>query len=54
MVKVCLSLRTPRLCDQVILIFLDKGLRTSGIMSEGCEEVGTAVMGNAVVEALKA
>ena len=32
---------------------LDKGLRTPDIMSEGCEEVGTAVMGDAVVAALK-
>jgi len=32
---------------------LDKGLRTPDIMSEGCEEVGTAAMGDAVVDALK-
>ena len=33
---------------------LDKGLRTPDIMSEGCKEVGTAAMGDAVIEALKA
>ncbi len=33
---------------------LDRGLRTPDIMSEGCTEVGTAAMGDAVVEALKA
>ncbi len=33
---------------------LDKGLRTPDIMSEGCEEIGTAAMGDAVVDALKA
>ncbi|HEY9052870.1 MAG TPA: 3-isopropylmalate dehydrogenase [Gammaproteobacteria bacterium] len=33
---------------------LDKGLRTPDIMSEGCKEIGTAAMGDAVVNALKA
>ena len=32
---------------------LDKGLRTPDIMSEGCKEIGTAAMGDAVVDALK-
>ena len=31
---------------------LDQGLRTPDIMSEGCEEVGTAAMGDAVINAL--
>jgi 3-isopropylmalate dehydrogenase len=32
---------------------LDQGLRTPDIMSEGCQEVGSAAMGDAVVAALK-
>ncbi|MGD2084026.1 MAG: isocitrate/isopropylmalate family dehydrogenase, partial [Chromatiales bacterium] len=32
---------------------LDRGLRTPDIMSEGATEVGTAAMGDAVVEALR-
>lgn len=31
---------------------LDQGLRTADIMSEGCRQVGTAAMGDAVVDAL--
>jgi len=31
---------------------LDQGLRTPDIMSDGCTEVGTAAMGDAVVDAL--
>ncbi|TNF37690.1 MAG: 3-isopropylmalate dehydrogenase [Gammaproteobacteria bacterium] len=33
---------------------LDLGLRTPDIMSEGCKEIGTAAMGDAVVKALQA
>lgn len=40
--------------DDAVGKVLDKGLRTPDIMSEGCTEVGTAAMGDAVVEALKA
>ena len=40
--------------DDAVGKVLDKGLRTPDIMSEGCIEVGTAAMGDAVVEALKA
>ncbi len=32
---------------------LDQGLRTPDIMSEGCKEIGTAAMGDAVISALK-
>lgn len=39
--------------DEAVGKVLDKGLRTPDIMSEGCTEVGTAAMGDAVVEALK-
>ena len=31
---------------------LDKGLRTADIYSEGCQKVGTAQMGDAVLAAL--
>ena len=40
--------------DDAVGKVLDKGLRTPDIMSEGCTEVGTTAMGDAVVEALKA
>lgn len=39
--------------DDAVGKVLDKGLRTPDIMSEGCTEVGTVAMGDAVVEALK-
>ena len=38
--------------DDAVGKVLDKGLRTPDIMSEGCTEVGTAAMGDAVVAAL--
>ncbi len=38
--------------DSAVGKVLDQGLRTPDIMSEGCVEVGTAAMGDAVVEAL--
>ncbi|HED33578.1 MAG TPA: 3-isopropylmalate dehydrogenase [Gammaproteobacteria bacterium] len=38
--------------DDAVGKVLDKGLRTADIMSEGCTEVSTAEMGDAVVEAL--
>jgi len=41
--------RIERAVDQV----LDQGLRTPDIMSEGCKEVGTVEMGDAVIAALK-
>ncbi len=40
--------------DNAVGKVLDQGLRTPDIMSEGCVEVGTAAMGDAVVDALKA
>jgi len=39
--------------DNAVGNVLDQGLRTPDIMSEGCVEVGTAAMGDAVVGALK-
>ncbi|MFW2373892.1 MAG: 3-isopropylmalate dehydrogenase [Gammaproteobacteria bacterium] len=39
--------------DDAVGKVLDKGLRTPDIMSEGCTEVGTAAMGDAVVKALR-
>jgi len=39
--------------DDAVGKVLDKGLRTPDIMSEGCTEVGTVAMGDAVIEALK-
>ena len=40
--------------DDAVGKVLDKGLRTPDIMSDGCTEVGTVAMGDAVIEALKA
>jgi len=40
--------RIEKAVDQV----LDQGLRTPDIMSEGCKEVGTEEMGDAVIAAL--
>ena len=42
------------LIDQAVGKVLDRGLRTPDIMAEGCTEVGTAAMGDAVLEALGA
>ena len=39
--------------DDAVGKVLDKGLRTPDIMSEGCTEVGTTAMGDAVVKALR-
>ncbi len=39
--------------DDAVGKVLDQGLRTPDIMSEGCKEIGTVAMGDAVVEALK-
>jgi 3-isopropylmalate dehydrogenase len=38
--------------DAAIAAVLDRGLRTADIWSEGCEKVGTAAMGAAVIEEL--
>ena len=39
--------------DDAVGKVLDQGLRTPDIMSDGCTEVGTAAMGDAVLAALK-
>ncbi|NLC35273.1 MAG: 3-isopropylmalate dehydrogenase [Alcaligenaceae bacterium] len=39
--------------EQAVSQVLDQGLRTGDIMAEGCRQVGTAEMGDAVVAALK-
>ncbi|SDR91687.1 3-isopropylmalate dehydrogenase [Halopseudomonas sabulinigri] len=39
--------------EQAVSLVLDQGLRTGDIYSEGCRQVGTAEMGDAVAEALK-
>ncbi len=44
-----MAARIEKAVDQV----LDQGLRTPDIMSDGCKEVGTADMGDAVVAALQ-
>ena len=49
------TLAAPGLADRVeraVARVLDRGLRTPDIMSQGMSQVGTAEMGDAVVEAL--
>lgn len=51
------SLNEPQMADrieQAVSDVLDKGLRTPDIHSEGMQKAGTADMGDAVVEALRA
>ena len=51
------SLDEPALADaieQAVGRVLDRGLRTPDIMAEGCREVGTAEMGDAVLAELAA
>ncbi|ACL72333.1 3-isopropylmalate dehydrogenase [Thioalkalivibrio sulfidiphilus] len=51
------TLNEPTLADLVdaaVSKVLDQGLRTPDIWTEGCQKVGTAQMGDAVVKALKA
>ena len=40
--------------EKAVGLVLDQGYRTADIYSDGCKKVGTQVMGDAVVEALKA
>jgi len=49
------SLDEPALADDIdsaVGRVLDKGLRTPDIMAEGCKEIGTAEMGDAVLAEL--
>jgi 3-isopropylmalate dehydrogenase len=51
------SLNEPQMAqriEQAVSDVLDKGLRTPDIYSEGMQKAGTADMGDAVVEALRA
>ena len=41
------------LLDQAVQQVLDEGLRTKDIMSTGKKEVGTSVMGDAIIAKLK-
>ena len=40
------------LIEQSVQAVLDAGVRTADIMSEGCREVSTSAMGDALIEAL--